>query len=130
MYVTVMKNKNAKFFSNKHPNVNKRNPLQCHCSYIVHFEQPTDERITRIDQKLMLIDQNDRNPPNSIIKLSKALTVVSMHPNPNRPFPSHCTYTVLHIEQQTDARETAPRSWDTKEILYPINACNPILRLI
>jgi hypothetical protein len=72
----------------------------------------------------MVIDQNDRNPPNSIIKLSKAFDDLhASKSNPNRPFPSHRIYKV-HTEKQTDERGTAPKSGETKIILY-----DPILRL-
>ena len=45
----------------------------------------------------MGIDQNDQNPTNNIIKLSKAFdNVYTCKSDPDRPFPSHCTYTVYN----------------------------------
>ena len=68
--------------------------LPSHLTYTVHTEQQTDERTTRIDKKLMEIDQNDQNLPNSIIKLSKAFEDVhASTSDPHRSFPSHLTYT-------------------------------------
>ena len=48
-------------------------PFPSHLTCSVHTEQKTDERSTRIDKNYMEIDQNDRDPPNSISKLSKAI---------------------------------------------------------
>ena len=56
-----------------------------HRTYTVHTEQQTDERTTKIDKKLMEIDQNDWNPSNSIILLSKAFDDVhTSKSDPNR----------------------------------------------
>ena len=49
-------------------------PFPSHLTCLVHTEQQTDERTTRIDKKLMEIDQNDQNPSNSIIQLRNAQT--------------------------------------------------------
>ena len=81
-------------------------PFPSHRACSVHAEQQTDERRTRIDKKHMEIDQNDRDPPNSISILSKAIDDVhSFESDPDRPFPSHRTCSV-HTEQQTDERST------------------------
>ena len=80
--------------------------LLSHCTYTVHNEQQTDERTTRIEKKLLEIDLNDQNPPNSIIELSKAFDDLNASKSgPNRPFPFHHTYKV-HSEKQRDERTT------------------------
>ena len=54
----------------------------------------------------MEIDQNDRNPPNSIIKLSKPFDDVhASKSDPDRPLPSYRLY-IVHTDQQTDERIT------------------------
>ena len=47
------------------------------------------------------IDQNDQNPTNSITQLSKAFdnTIQACKSDPNRPFPTHHTYTVYNTLQ-------------------------------
>ena len=57
------------------------------------LNRKTDERTTRIDKKLMEIDQKDHNPPSSIIKLSKAFEDVhASKSDPDRQVPSHHAY--------------------------------------
>ena len=81
-------------------------PFQRQSGYTVYNMLQADERSTGIDKKHMEIDQNDRDPPNSISKLSKALDDVhESKSDPDRPFPSHRTCSV-HTEQQTDERST------------------------
>ena len=48
-------------------------PFQRQSGYTVYNMLQADERSTGIDKKHMEIDQNDRDPPNSISKLSKAI---------------------------------------------------------
>ena len=83
-------------------------PFQRRCRYNLYNMRQADERTTGIDKKLMEIDQNDRDPINSTIKLSKA-TIEVVHTSksdPDRPFPAHRTYSV-HTKQQTvDERTT------------------------
>ena len=78
---------------------NQMSSFQRHCSYRVYNTLQADERDKRIDKKVMEIDQN---PPNSIIKLSKAFdNVHTCKSDPYIPFPSHHhTYTTPHTEPQ------------------------------
>jgi hypothetical protein len=82
-------------------------PFQHHCLYNVYNTQQADERTTGIDKKLMEIDQNDQNPTDSIIKLSKAFddTIQASKSDSDRPFLSNLTYTVYNT-LQSDERTT------------------------
>ena len=58
---------------------------------------------TGIDKKLMEKDQNDRHPPNSIIKLSKSFdNGQTSKSDSNRLFPSHLstTYSIKHKQDK------------------------------
>ena len=124
-------------------------PFPSHCTYTVYNTLPADERTTGTDKKLMEIDQNDWHPSNSIIELNKAFDDVHASKSyPDRPFPSHHTYTV-YITLQADERTTGinkklmvtdqlkqrsqqrnnTKECDAKKILYPITTCNPMLQL-
>ena len=130
---------------------NQMSSFQRHCGYKVYNKLQADERATRIDKKVMEIDQNDQNPPNSIIKLSKAFDntiqackiwskqtisitsyLHSIQHTASR-WDNHRNWQETHgdrpIKSKETKRETAPRSGDTKKILYPINTHNSILRL-
>ena len=70
---------------------NRRFPSHRH--YTVCNRLKSGERTTRIDKKLLEIDQNDRDPPNSIIELSKAfdkgcpcIKISSNHPTSHGPW--------------------------------------------
>ena len=81
-------------------------PFQSNFLYNVYNTLQADERTAEIDEKLMETDQNDRNPPNSIIKLSKAFDDVhASKSHPKRPFPSHRPYKV-YKSLQADERTT------------------------
>jgi hypothetical protein len=63
-----------------------------HLIYTVHTEQKTDEKTTRIEKKLMQIDQKDRHSPNIIIELIKAIgDVHASKSDPVRPISSQGT---------------------------------------
>ena len=97
-------------------------PFQSNFLYNVYNTLQADERTAEIDEKLMETDQNDRNPPNSIIKLSKAFDDVhASNSDANRPFPSHRSYTVYNT-LQADERTTRI---DKKLMEIDLNDRNP-----
>ena len=101
----------SKAFDDVHASKSDPNrPFRSNRTYTVYNSLQADERTTRIDKKLMEIDQNDRNPPNSIIKLSKAL-MMFIHPNPIQTDRFHHTVPTQYTTHYNQMKESKRNSW-------------------